>query len=213
MRVAALALECVFERLRLGQGAGPGGGIGCRRLGAARWGGGAGALLARKGLEVLDLLEHQLGAPLFERIRSGAILTEAGLSFLNMRDPNVLSWGGMIGDGRDQLRNACKKLGMTTLLTRIMFPYLVFISLAALAMGILNSMRAFAAGRSAKWNTLSICGLIRPCVSGGNTSRTKAGSAAARCALLRSLLDTPYMHSRLAWSISRSNSALTTPST
>lgn len=37
------------------------------------------------------------------------------------------------------------KLGMTTLLTRIMFPYLTFISLAALAMGILNSMRAFAA--------------------------------------------------------------------
>jgi putative peptidoglycan lipid II flippase len=37
------------------------------------------------------------------------------------------------------------KLGMTTLLTQIMFPYLLFISLAALAMGILNSMRAFAA--------------------------------------------------------------------
>ena len=37
------------------------------------------------------------------------------------------------------------KLGMTTLLTQIMFPYLVFISLAALAMGILNSLRAFAA--------------------------------------------------------------------
>jgi putative peptidoglycan lipid II flippase len=37
------------------------------------------------------------------------------------------------------------KLSMTTLLTRIMFPYLVFISLAALAMGILNSLRAFAA--------------------------------------------------------------------
>ncbi len=37
------------------------------------------------------------------------------------------------------------QLGMTTLLTRIMFPYLLFISLAALAMGILNSMRAFAA--------------------------------------------------------------------
>ena len=31
---------------------------------------------------------------------------------------------------------------MTTLLTRIMFPYLIFISLAALAMGILNSLRA-----------------------------------------------------------------------
>lgn len=37
------------------------------------------------------------------------------------------------------------KLAMTTLLTRIMFPYLIFISLAALAMGILNSLRAFAA--------------------------------------------------------------------
>ena len=37
------------------------------------------------------------------------------------------------------------KLSATTLLTRVMFPYLIFISLAALAMGILNSMRAFAA--------------------------------------------------------------------
>ncbi|MGQ0811071.1 MAG: murein biosynthesis integral membrane protein MurJ [Nitrospiraceae bacterium] len=38
-----------------------------------------------------------------------------------------------------------QKLAMTTLLTRIMFPYLLFISLAALAMGVLNSLRAFAA--------------------------------------------------------------------
>ena len=37
---------------------------------------------------------------------ANAILTEAGLSFFNMRDPNVISWGGMIGDGRDQLRSA-----------------------------------------------------------------------------------------------------------
>ena len=37
---------------------------------------------------------------------ANAILTEAGLSFLNMRDPNLVSWGGMIGDGRDQLRSA-----------------------------------------------------------------------------------------------------------
>lgn len=37
------------------------------------------------------------------------------------------------------------KLALTTLLTRMMFPYLVFISLAALAMGMLNSVRAFAA--------------------------------------------------------------------
>lgn len=37
------------------------------------------------------------------------------------------------------------KLALTTLLTRVMFPYLLFVSLAALAMGILNSLRAFAA--------------------------------------------------------------------
>lgn len=37
------------------------------------------------------------------------------------------------------------KLALTTLLTRVMFPYLLFISLAALAMGMLNSVRAFAA--------------------------------------------------------------------
>ena len=38
-----------------------------------------------------------------------------------------------------------EKLALTTLLTRIMFPYLLFIGLAALAMGVLNSIRSFAA--------------------------------------------------------------------
>jgi putative peptidoglycan lipid II flippase len=37
------------------------------------------------------------------------------------------------------------KLTLAILLSRVMFPYLLFISLAALAMGILNSLRAFAA--------------------------------------------------------------------
>jgi len=37
------------------------------------------------------------------------------------------------------------KLALTTTLTRVMFPYLLFISLAAVAMGVLNSVRAFAA--------------------------------------------------------------------
>lgn len=37
---------------------------------------------------------------------AGAILTETGLSFLNMGDPNLVSWGSMIGDGRDMLRTA-----------------------------------------------------------------------------------------------------------
>ena len=37
---------------------------------------------------------------------AGAILMEAGLSFLGLGDPNVMSWGGMIGAGKDQLRAA-----------------------------------------------------------------------------------------------------------
>ena len=37
---------------------------------------------------------------------ANAILTEAGLSFLNMGDPNFISWGSMIGDGRPLLRTA-----------------------------------------------------------------------------------------------------------
>jgi len=35
-----------------------------------------------------------------------AILMEAGLSFLGFGDPNVLTWGTMIGMGKDQLREA-----------------------------------------------------------------------------------------------------------
>jgi len=35
-----------------------------------------------------------------------AILMEAGLSFLGLSDPNVMSWGSMIGTGKDQLREA-----------------------------------------------------------------------------------------------------------
>jgi peptide/nickel transport system permease protein len=35
-----------------------------------------------------------------------AILTEAGLAFLGLGDPNVMSWGSMIGTGRQVLRTA-----------------------------------------------------------------------------------------------------------
>ena len=35
-----------------------------------------------------------------------AILTEAGLAFLGLGDPNVMSWGTIIGAGRDALRTA-----------------------------------------------------------------------------------------------------------
>ena len=35
-----------------------------------------------------------------------AILFEAGLSFLGLTDPNVMSWGLMVGTGRAHLREA-----------------------------------------------------------------------------------------------------------
>ena len=35
-----------------------------------------------------------------------AILIEAGLSFLGLGDPNVISWGAIIGAGRDSIRDA-----------------------------------------------------------------------------------------------------------
>jgi peptide/nickel transport system permease protein len=35
-----------------------------------------------------------------------AILIEAGLSFLGLGDPNVMSWGVMVANGRDSLRSA-----------------------------------------------------------------------------------------------------------
>ncbi|MET4578713.1 ABC transporter permease [Ottowia thiooxydans] len=35
-----------------------------------------------------------------------AILTEAGLAFLGLGDPNVMSWGSMVGAGRQVLRTA-----------------------------------------------------------------------------------------------------------
>lgn len=37
---------------------------------------------------------------------ASAILIESSLSFLGMGDPNVVSWGAMIGSGRDSLRTA-----------------------------------------------------------------------------------------------------------
>jgi peptide/nickel transport system permease protein len=35
-----------------------------------------------------------------------AILMEAALSFLGLGDPNVVSWGSMIGSGRELIRTA-----------------------------------------------------------------------------------------------------------
>src|SRR5437762_13753226 len=55
----------------------------------------------------LHLLEHELGAPLFERIRSGVVLTDAGRAFLphaeallaSMRD-GIDAVGGLRGAHR-----------------------------------------------------------------------------------------------------------------
>lgn len=49
-----------------------------------------------------------------------AILTEAGLAFLGLGDPNVMSWGTIIGAGREVLRTAwyvCTLPGIAILLT------------------------------------------------------------------------------------------------
>ena len=37
---------------------------------------------------------------------AGAILVESGLSFLGLGDPNISTWGRLVGDGRDLIRSA-----------------------------------------------------------------------------------------------------------
>lgn len=39
-------------------------------------------------------------------IVAGAVLTESALSFLGLGDPNAVTWGAMIAEGRNQLRSA-----------------------------------------------------------------------------------------------------------
>jgi len=39
-------------------------------------------------------------------IVGGAVLTEAALSFLGLGDPNMVTWGSMIAEGRNVLRSA-----------------------------------------------------------------------------------------------------------
>lgn len=58
------------------------------------------------------LLRHVIpnvlaGAMVMASILAGqAMLTEAALSFLGLGDPNVMTWGSMIGTGREALRSA-----------------------------------------------------------------------------------------------------------
>jgi len=55
---------------------------------------------------------------------SGAILTEAGLSFLGLGDPNVISWGQIIANGKSYLPRCwwiCTFPGIATIFTVLTF--------------------------------------------------------------------------------------------
>ena len=55
---------------------------------------------------------------------SGAILTEAGLSFLGLGDPNVVSWGQIITAGKAYLPKCwwiCTFPGLMTIFTVLTF--------------------------------------------------------------------------------------------
>lgn len=55
----------------------------------------------------------------------------------------IISAPGIVWLLAPGFREDASKLATTTLLTQIMFPYLLFVSLAAVAMGILNALRSF----------------------------------------------------------------------
>ncbi|TDR85251.1 ABC transporter permease [Enterovirga rhinocerotis] len=55
---------------------------------------------------VLDILPNTLAPVIVSAsiLVASAILTESSLAFLGLGDPNVASWGGMVGAGREVLR-------------------------------------------------------------------------------------------------------------
>lgn len=64
--------------------------------------------MSRARIILTQMLPNAL-APVFvmaSMITASAILVEAALSFLNLSDPNLMSWGRMIGNGRDALRTS-----------------------------------------------------------------------------------------------------------
>ena len=76
------------------------------------------------------LLHHVLPNGIFPIIAnttmniSGAILTEAGLSFLGLGDPNVISWGQIITAGKAYLPKCwwiCTFPGLMTIFTVLTF--------------------------------------------------------------------------------------------
>jgi peptide/nickel transport system permease protein len=64
--------------------------------------------MSRARIIVTQMLPNSM-APVFvmaSMITASAILIEAALSFLNLSDPNLMSWGRMIGNGRSALRTS-----------------------------------------------------------------------------------------------------------
>jgi peptide/nickel transport system permease protein len=64
--------------------------------------------MTRARIILTQMLPNSL-APVFvmaSMITASAILIEAALSFLNLSDPNLMSWGKMIGNGRAALRTS-----------------------------------------------------------------------------------------------------------
>jgi peptide/nickel transport system permease protein len=71
--------------------------LGCRAVGMAEW-----------RIMLTQILPNAAPTIIVSAsiLVATAILMEAALSFLGLGDPNVLSWGMMIGMGRDQIRMA-----------------------------------------------------------------------------------------------------------
>lgn len=59
-------------------------------------------------IALLDILPNALPPVIVTTsvLVANAILMESALSFMNMGDPNAVSWGSMIGDAREMLRTA-----------------------------------------------------------------------------------------------------------
>lgn len=78
---------------------------------------------------VVEILPNALPAliAVMSTMVASSILMEAGLSFLGLNDPNVISWGSMIGMGQAFLRSAwylCAVPGCAIMITVMAFNFL-----------------------------------------------------------------------------------------
>jgi peptide/nickel transport system permease protein len=64
------------------------------------------SLRSREFVQAAEILGRSRFAIIFREILASAILLESALSFLGLGDPNLMSWGFMIGAGRSVIRLA-----------------------------------------------------------------------------------------------------------